>query len=96
MTGYTCPFCEGIQLEADELRKENHELKLKLALTPAEYETGVLVSQELSNTEIAERLFLARVTIANQLHSIYIKLGIIGAPQNKREELIRHWNRHKF
>ena len=54
------------------------------ALTPAEQAVAALVSQGLSNAQIAQRRGRSPRTIANQVRSIYIKLGI-----GSRQQLVR-------
>lgn len=46
------------------------------ALTPREHELARLAAQGLSNTEIAERLFITRKTVEAHLSTIYRKLEI--------------------
>jgi DNA-binding NarL/FixJ family response regulator len=52
-----------------------------LNLTAREFEVLELLSQNLSNQEIAERLVIERGTVKNHVHSILSKLGV-----DRREE----------
>ncbi|HYI15358.1 MAG TPA: response regulator transcription factor, partial [Thermomicrobiales bacterium] len=45
-------------------------------LTPREVDVLQLVAQGLTDTEVAERLFMARRTVNTHLTSIYTKLGV--------------------
>ncbi len=53
------------------------------ALTPAEREVTAMVLGGASNAEVARRRATSRRTVANQLASVYRKLGVTG-----RRELI--------
>jgi DNA-binding CsgD family transcriptional regulator len=46
------------------------------SLTPREHELARLAARDLSNTEIAERLFITRKTVESHLGSVYRKLDI--------------------
>jgi len=46
------------------------------ALTPREIEIVALVSQGLSNKQIAERLFISHITVRHHLTSIFEKVGV--------------------
>lgn len=46
------------------------------SLTPTEHEVVKLVSDGLSNAEIAERLFVSRRTVTTHLTHVYTKLGV--------------------
>jgi DNA-binding CsgD family transcriptional regulator len=50
-------------------------------LTPQQREIAVLASHGLTNSEIADRLFLSPRTVASHLHRAYPKLGITGRHQ---------------
>lgn len=55
-------------------------------LTPQELQIGRLVSEGLSNRQVAEQLFLSPRTVEYHLYKVYPKLGI-----GSRTELIRRW-----
>ena len=55
-------------------------------LTPQELQTVRLVSEGLSNRQVAEQLFLSPRTVEYHLYKVYPKLGIAS-----RAELIRCW-----
>jgi len=55
---------------------EPRAVGLLTALTTSEQEVAVLVTEQLSNAEIARRRGVAPRTIANQLASVYRKLGV--------------------
>ena len=50
-------------------------------LTPQQREIAILASRGLTNSEIADRLFLSPRTVASHLHRSYPKLGIAGRHQ---------------
>ncbi len=50
-------------------------------LTPQQREIAILASHGLTNSEIADRLFLSPRTVASHLHRSYPKLGIAGRHQ---------------
>jgi predicted ATPase/DNA-binding CsgD family transcriptional regulator len=51
------------------------------SLTPAEHQVAGLVAEGLSNTEIAERLFISPATVRAHLGHVYGKLGIASRAQ---------------
>jgi DNA-binding CsgD family transcriptional regulator len=50
-------------------------------LTPQQREIVILASRGLTNSEIADRLFLSPRTVASHLYNAYPKLGIAGRHQ---------------
>lgn len=53
-------------------------------LTPRELEVLSLMAQGLSNTQIEERLFLSRATVAKHVANIFLKLGLAPDEENRR------------
>jgi DNA-binding CsgD family transcriptional regulator len=58
------------------------------ALTPSEVRVGRMAAQGMSNTEIAQRLFVTRKTVEKHLASAYRKLGIDSRTQLRLPDLI--------
>ena len=58
------------------------------ALTPREFEIVNLMAQRLSNSEIAEKLYLSEGSIRQYVNQIYGKLHIDGQPRAKRKLLL--------
>jgi DNA-binding CsgD family transcriptional regulator len=50
-------------------------------LTPQQREIVILASHGLTNSEIADKLYLSPRTVASHLHRSYPKLGIVGRHQ---------------
>lgn len=67
--------CEGARTPALA------EFVQPLPLTRREREVAALAARGLSNREIADRLVVSVRTVANHLHSAYMKLGIEGREQ---------------
>ena len=57
------------------------------SLTPREREIASLISQRLSNREIAERLYLSEGSVKQYLNQLYAKLSIEGDTRTKRRRL---------
>ena len=57
------------------------------ALTPREFEIVELMTQRLSNREIAERLYLSEGRVKQDVNQIYSKLHIEGDTRTKRKQL---------
>lgn len=57
------------------------------ALTPREFEIVELITQRLSNREIAERLYLSEGSVKQYVNQIYSKLHIEGDTRTKRKQL---------
>ena len=57
------------------------------ALTPREFEIVELMTQRLSNREIAEQLFLSEGSVKQYVNQIYSKLHIEGDTRTKRKQL---------
>ena len=57
------------------------------ALTPREFEIVELMTQRLSNREIAERLYLSEGSVKQYVNQIYSKLHIEGDTRTKRAQL---------
>lgn len=57
------------------------------SLTPREREIALLITQRLSNREIAERLFLSEGSVKQYLNQLYAKLSIEGEARTKRRRL---------
>ena len=57
------------------------------ALTPREFEIVELMTQRLSNREIAERLYLSEGSVKQYVNQIYSKLHIEGDTRTKRKRL---------
>jgi DNA-binding CsgD family transcriptional regulator len=64
------------ELEATGARRRTEPAWGVEALTPREHELARLAARELSNTDIAERLFITRKTVETHLGAVYRKLGI--------------------
>lgn len=64
------------ELNATGARRQSTPAWGTEALTPREHELARLAGQGLSNTEIAERLFITRKTVETHLSTIYRKLEI--------------------
>ena len=58
------------------------------ALTDREYEIMLLMTQRLSNREIAEKLFLSEGSVKQYINQIYSKLHIEGDARSKRARLL--------
>ena len=56
-------------------------------LTEREYEIVGLMSERLSNREIAEKLYLSEGSVKQYIKQIYSKLGIEGDIRTKRRQL---------
>ena len=57
------------------------------ALTPREFEIVELMTQRLSNREIAEQLYLSEGSVKQYVNQIYSKLHIEGDTRTKRKQL---------
>jgi DNA-binding NarL/FixJ family response regulator len=55
-------------------------------LTPREHEVLELISQDLSNQEIADRLFIEVGTVKNHVHRILQKLNV-----TSRQDAAAYW-----
>ena len=66
------------------LKREDAAQRLSAILTRRQTEIMLLVTQNLTNEEIASRLFIAPGTVKLHVHMIYKKLGVTG-----RTELAR-------
>jgi len=64
------------ELEATGARRRTEPAWGVEALTPREHELARLAARDLSNTEIAERLFITRKTVESHLGAVYRKLDI--------------------
>ena len=56
-------------------------------LTPREFEIVKLITQRLSNREIAENLYLSEGSVKQYINQIYSKLHIEGDTRTKRKQL---------
>ncbi|HXO18911.1 MAG TPA: response regulator transcription factor [Thermoanaerobaculia bacterium] len=70
------------ELGLERRRRERLEF---LDLTPRELEILHLIAENLSNQEIAERLFLSVHTVKNHVHNMIERLGV-----ENRSEAVRH------
>jgi len=61
-------------------------------LTKREEEVFYLITQFLTNAEIAERLGLSKATAQGFVKTIYEKTGTIGKLKNKRMELLKRYH----
>ena len=57
------------------------------SLAPREREIALLITQRLSNREIAEKLFLSEGSVKQYLNQLYAKLSIEGDTRTKRRRL---------
>ena len=57
------------------------------ALTTREFEIVELMTQRLSNREIAEKLYLSEGSVKQYVNQIYSKLHIEGDTRTKRKQL---------
>ena len=57
------------------------------ALTPREFEIVELMTQRLSNREIAEKLYLSEGSVKQYVNQIYSKLHMEGDTRTKRKRL---------
>lgn len=62
-----------------------NESDLSASLTEREKEIALLVSEGLSNAEIAKKLYISKSTVNYHIRNIFSKLGV-----NKRSMLIKH------
>ena len=67
-------------------REEKYNLDYKEILSPQEQKVFELMNQELSNKEIAEKLFVSLSTIKTHINNIYSKLSI-----SSRKEIGAHY-----
>jgi DNA-binding CsgD family transcriptional regulator len=74
-----------VELDATGARRQAERAWGIEALTPREHELARLAARDLSNTEIAERLFITRKTVESHLSAIYRKLDIGSRRQLARE-----------
>ena len=75
--------------EAAELRGSRAVRPTALAaLTEREYEIVRLMSQRLTNRELAEKLFLSEGSVKQYINQIYSKLHIEGDARSKRKRLL--------
>ena len=51
------------------------------SLTPTERHVASLVSERLTNAEIADRLFVSPVTVKSHLSRVFVKLGVTNRRQ---------------
>jgi DNA-binding NarL/FixJ family response regulator len=65
------------------------ERKAEQGLTPREREVAALVSQGLSNKQIARRLSIQQATVKNHVHNILTKLGIRHRDEDADDEHCR-------
>ena len=66
--------------------KEDRPAALK-CLTEREYSLARLISERLTNREIAEKLFLTEGSVKQYINQLYSKLGIDGDTRTKRKRL---------
>ncbi|WP_040284708.1 response regulator transcription factor [Tessaracoccus massiliensis] len=57
-------------------------------LSPREFEVLELMAQGLSNTQIAERLYLSGAAVAKHVSNIFLKLGLDPKEENRRVRAI--------
>jgi DNA-binding NarL/FixJ family response regulator len=74
---------EAIELAADGARLPDQEERLGQAagLSPREVETIALITQGLSNQEIADRLHLTANTLKSHIRQAYRKIGVTSRAQ---------------
>ncbi|MDR1188106.1 MAG: response regulator transcription factor, partial [Bifidobacteriaceae bacterium] len=89
-------FAEAVRRAAAGRSRRSPEIKAALANEkrgPSEREIEVLrlVSQGLSNTEIAERLGVGGSTVKTLLSRVYLKLGVLGRSHAVKEATAREW-----
>ena len=58
-------------------------------ITPAEETLCMLIKMNLSNREIAEKLFLSEGSVRQYINQLYTKLQIQGDPRSKRKRLVQ-------
>ena len=82
-------FRKGLDKLGSPLRKysESPEVRPEWGLSRRELEIAVLAAGDMSNRDIAARLFLSERTVKNHLNRVYDKLGIDGTDRNKRSRL---------
>ena len=86
-------LCERFRKKRDRLIRpfeklsESAGLLQEWGLSRREIEIAVLAAGNMTNQEIAVKLFLSERTVKNHLNRVYDKLGIDGADRNKRRRL---------
>ena len=69
------------------LSSRNYRPEILNMLNSREAEIAALITDRLSNREIAERLFLSEGTVKQYVNQIYSKLMINGDTRTKRKQL---------
>lgn len=71
-------------------QRKNHTARPMVftALTEREYELVLLMTERLSNREVAEKLFLSEGSVKQYINQIYSKLHIEGDARSKRSRLL--------
>jgi DNA-binding CsgD family transcriptional regulator len=71
-----CPLLERVEGLSNRLERETRSSTTPGGLSPRELEVLRLVTQGLTDAEIAEQLFISPRTVSGHLQSIYNKLGL--------------------
>ena len=79
---------EAREAQQEQLRAQTARPSALAALSDREYEIVRLMSERLSNHEIAEKLFLSEGSIRQYINQIYSKLQLKGAARAKRTRLM--------
>lgn len=79
----------GVVIDPEVARAMMHANRSGLGeLTPRESEVLELMARGLSNTQIAERLFVSSASVAKHVSNIFAKLGLDPSEENRRVRAI--------
>ena len=83
MSCHAVDLVEAVELTAagESLPDQEERLGQDVGLSPREVEILALITQGLSNQEIADRLFLTVNTLKSHIRSTYKKIGAVSRPQ---------------